>query len=30
MEDKVSFQIYDVIVKETSNCNTHIAQYLKK
>ena len=27
---KVSFKVYDVKTRETKNCNTHIAQYLKK
>ena len=27
---KVNFKIYDATTKETNNCNTHIAQYLKK
>ena len=29
-KDKVSFEIYDVTFWLTDNCNTHIAQYLKK
>ena len=29
-KSKVNFKIYDVTTKETNNCNTHIAQYLKK
>ena len=28
--NKVNFKIYDVTSWETGNCNTHIAQYLKK
>ena len=27
---QVIFKIYDIINWETNNCNTHIAQYLKK
>ena len=27
--DKVNFKIYDVTTRETNNCNTHTAQYLK-
>ena len=27
---KVNFQVYDATTRETNNCNTHIAQYLKK
>ena len=27
---KVKFGIYDVTAWEMNNCNTHIAQYLKK
>ena len=27
---KLNFKFYDVIIWETNNCNTHIAQYLKK
>ena len=26
----VNFKVYEVINWETNNCNTHIAQYLKK
>ena len=29
-KDKVNFEIYDVAAWLTDNCNTHIAQYLKK
>ena len=29
-KDQVNFNIYDVTTWETSNCNTHIVQYLKK
>ena len=29
-KDEVNFKIYDVTAWETNNCNTHIAQYLKK
>ena len=29
-KDKVYFEIYDVAAWLTDNCNTHIAQYLKK
>ena len=29
-KDKVNSKIYDVTTWETYNCNTHIAQYLKK
>ena len=29
-KDKVNFHIYDVTIWETNNCDTHIAQYLKK
>ena len=28
--DKVYFKIYDVTTWLANNCNTHIAQYLKK
>ena len=27
---KVNFKVYDVATRETNECNTHIAQYLKK
>ena len=27
---KNNFEIYDVTTLETNNCNTHIAQYLKR
>ena len=29
-KDKANFKIYDVTAWETNNCNTHIAQYLKR
>ena len=29
-KDRVNFKIYDVTTWEINNCNTHIAQYLKK
>ena len=29
-KDKVNFEIYDVAAWLIDNCNTHIAQYLKK
>ena len=29
-KDKVNFKIYDITAWLTNNCNTHIAQYLKK
>ena len=29
-KEKVNFKIYDVTVRLTNNCNTHIAQYLEK
>ena len=29
-KDEVNFKIYDVTAWETNNCNTYIAQYLKK
>ena len=29
-KDKVSLKFYDVTTWLTSNCNTHIAQYLEK
>ena len=29
-KDKVNFKFYDVTAWLTNNCNTHIAQYLKK
>ena len=30
LRDEVNFKIYDVTMWETSNCNTHIVQHLKK
>ena len=30
LKGKVSFNTYDVSTWNTKNCNTHIAQYLKK
>ena len=29
-KDKVNFKCYDITARLTSNCNTHIAQYLEK
>ena len=29
-KDKVNFKFYDVMAWLTNNCNTHIAEYLKK
>ena len=29
-KDKVNFKICDIGTWETNNCNTHVAQYLKK
>ena len=29
-KDKIIFKLYDVITRETINCNAHITQYLKK
>ena len=29
-KDKVNFKFYDVTAWLTNNCNTHIAEYLKK
>ena len=30
LEEKVNFKIHDITTWLTNNCNTHIAQYLKK
>ena len=30
LEDKVNFKVHDVTTWLTNNCDTHIAQYLKK